>query len=63
MNYGEFIAKEIKAMTNCLIQKDKLIDRFKEYCNQPDPELKIQYQKIVAINQNSYNKLLNLFNG
>jgi hypothetical protein len=56
--------KEIKAIDKLLDTESKLIDRFKEYCNQTiAPELKIQYQKIVAINQNSYNKLLNLFNG
>jgi hypothetical protein len=56
--------KEIKAIDKLLDTESKLIDRFKEYCNLTiDPELKIQYQKIVAINQNSYNKLLNLFNG
>lgn len=56
--------KEIKSIDKLIEIEGKLSDKFKEYCDLTiDPELKIQYQKIAAINQNCNKKLLNLLNG
>ena len=44
--------------------EQNLATTFRKYSDDAtDPELKILYQKISAINQNCYNKLLNLLKG
>lgn len=56
--------KELDTIEAQMQSELNLVTIFRKYSDETtDPELKILYQKISAINQNCYNKLLNLLKG
>ncbi len=56
--------KELDILEAHIQSELNLVTTFRKYSEETtDPELRILYQKISAINQNCYNKLLNLLKG
>lgn len=56
--------KELDIIQQQIQSELNLFSIFRSYSNETlDPELKILYQKISAINMNSYQKLINLLKG
>ncbi len=56
--------KELDIIEAQIQSEQNLVSTFRKHSDQTtDPELKILYQKISAINQNCYNKLLYLLKG
>lgn len=56
--------KELDIIQQQIQSELNLVSIFRSYSNETlDPELKIVYQKISAINMNSYQKLINLLKG